>query len=317
MFSVIIPYYKKRKYIERCLDSVLNQTFKNFEIILIDDGSNDDIALLIDQKYPEVNLIKQQNQGVSVARNAGIAIAKMSYVVFLDADDAWNPLFLQFAHEVIEKHKNLKIIGAHYSRNREILEKVYNYNDYIEVNNYFQIAIKNILFATGATIINKSFFDTNHGFNPILKRGQDVDVWIRTIESGGEVFYIKNTMMYYSDEDPNQASGKIGKVENGFVGVVNELYKPIIEKNINSDFSKFISKFVYLNLYPYYFSPENHAKAQLSLKQNSHYYFFLHLPYYLPLHIGHRIVSNRRSSKLMRLWLKFFLRKIYNKSFLD
>lgn len=317
MFSVIIPYYKKRKYIERCLDSVLNQTFKDFEIILIDDGSNDDIALLIDQKYPEVNLIKQQNQGVSVARNAGIAAATHDYIAFLDADDSWHFQFLEYAAKVILNETNIKIIGAHYSTDKKILSNMYDNTHYFEVKNYFEDAIRNTLFITSATILNKLFFESNEGFNPKLKRGQDIDVWIRAIVSGGKAFYIKNTLLYYSQEDPNQATTKIGKVENGFVGVVNELYKPIIEKNINSDFSKFISKFVYLNLYPYYFSPENHAKAQLSLKQNSHYYFFLHLPYYLPLHIGHRILSNRLSSKLIRLWLKFFLRKIYNKSFLD
>lgn len=312
MFTVIIPYYKKRAYIERCIDSVLNQTFKQFEIILIDDGSQDDIAILIAEKYfGLVNLIQQPNLGVSVARNAGISAAKMPYIAFLDADDCWLPQFLQFANEIIINNSAVKIIGAHYTSDINVLKNNYQQNNYVEIKNYFKIAIKNTLFITSATIINSKYFLEHQGFNPLLKRGQDREVWFRVIASGGKAFYINNTMLYYSQEDPNQATSSIGKVENSFIGNINTLYKPLLQENENSDFSKFITKLVYFDLFPYYFSPENHARSKLTLQQNKHYFFLLHLPYYLPLAVGQKIVSNKKMKQYLRFYFKLLYRTIY------
>src|SRR5690554_7984530 len=88
--SVIIPVYNKAPYLEQCLNSVINQTYKNLEIIIIDDGSTDN-SLEICEKYRKkderIQLISQENQGVSVARNKGIQKASGEWIYFLDADD--------------------------------------------------------------------------------------------------------------------------------------------------------------------------------------------------------------------------------------
>ncbi|MBN9312777.1 MAG: glycosyltransferase family 2 protein [Chryseobacterium sp.] len=312
MFSIIIPYYKKREYIERCLDSVLAQTFNDYEIILVDDGSQDDITKLIHNKYQDkVKLIIQKNQGVSVARNTGIANATQPYIAFLDADDCWHSQYLEFASKIINNNTDVKIVGSHYSRDKKILENSYDEIKNKKIDHYFRVAVQNTLFLTSATIVKRSFFDDNSRFNPNLKRGEDIDVWLRTVASGGNVFYVENTLVYYSDEDVHQATASIGNVENTLVGVINEYYKPLIEKINNPDFSTFVSKYVYFNLYPYYFSTTNHNKAKRNLKQNKYYYFFLHLPYYLPLSVGQKIVSNKKLNRYLRMYLKFFLRKVY------
>ena len=88
--SVIIPVYNGEKYINKAIDSVLNQTFRPFEIIVIDDGSTDGTEDALSQYGDKIKVYKQKNQGVCRARNAGLQRAKGDWVAQLDADDWWN-----------------------------------------------------------------------------------------------------------------------------------------------------------------------------------------------------------------------------------
>lgn len=99
-FSVIIPVYNVEKYIRKCVDSVLNQTFKDYEIIVVNDGSPDKSIEMI--KDYDVTIIEQKNQGLSAARNAGAKKAKGEYIIFLDSDDYWRKDLLK------EINKSLK-----------------------------------------------------------------------------------------------------------------------------------------------------------------------------------------------------------------
>ena len=97
MFSVIIPLYNKSHTIERALKSVLNQTYKNFEAIIVDDGSTDN-GIEIVNKYTSdarIKILKQKNQGVSIARNEGVKNSLYQYIAFLDADDEWEKDYLE------------------------------------------------------------------------------------------------------------------------------------------------------------------------------------------------------------------------------
>ncbi|MBR4881344.1 MAG: glycosyltransferase, partial [Clostridia bacterium] len=87
-FSVIIPVYNKADTISASIDSVISQTEKDFELIIVDDGSSDNIDEVL-SKYKNIHVITQENGGVSVARNSGIMAAQGDYICFLDADDLW------------------------------------------------------------------------------------------------------------------------------------------------------------------------------------------------------------------------------------
>mgnify|MGYP003661299564 CR=1 FL=1 len=103
MFSVIIPLYNKKHYVSRAIDSVLNQTFQDFEVIVVNDESTDGGVELVKEKYGEqVHLLNQKNQGVSVARNTGIEQAQFPYIAFLDADDYWHSDFLFWMNSRIQ-----------------------------------------------------------------------------------------------------------------------------------------------------------------------------------------------------------------------
>lgn len=102
--SVIIPTYNRVKTIHRALDSVLKQHYPVHEIIVIDDGSSDNTAQVIEEFFPSVFLIRQENRGVSAARNTGIQTASGEWIALLDSDDCWLPSKLSDQVVALEKH---------------------------------------------------------------------------------------------------------------------------------------------------------------------------------------------------------------------
>jgi hypothetical protein len=103
--SVIVPLYNKASYVGRTLDSIESQSFSDYEVIVVDDGSTDDGAEIVQRRAnPKVRLISQTNQGPGAARNRGIAEAAGQYLAFLDADDEWMPGFLENSLRLLEDH---------------------------------------------------------------------------------------------------------------------------------------------------------------------------------------------------------------------
>ena len=114
--SVIVPIYNVEKYLKQCLDSVLNQSLKEIEIILVDDGSTDKSKEIIsdcENKFPNVISIRLQNKGVSVARNIGLKKATGKYVLYLDSDDFLEDECLDILYKTAEREKSNIIIFAH------------------------------------------------------------------------------------------------------------------------------------------------------------------------------------------------------------
>ncbi len=106
MFSVIVPIYKVEKYLRRCVDSILAQTYKDFEVLLIDDGSPDGCPQICDEYArldPRVRVIHKPNGGLISARNAGIQAARGDYICYVDADDWAKENMLQFIHEKLSQ----------------------------------------------------------------------------------------------------------------------------------------------------------------------------------------------------------------------
>jgi len=130
--SIIIPVYNASKYLRRCLDSVLAQTFSDFEVILIDDGSTDDSGVICDDYTKDVRfrVIHQKNFGVSRARNVGIQESIGKYIVFVDADDYLNPTMLQRMLEVVRHHDECDVVlcGSTAWESRAIKQ----YDDFLE-----------------------------------------------------------------------------------------------------------------------------------------------------------------------------------------
>lgn len=116
LISIVLPIYNVEKYIEKCMDSVLNQTYKNIEVILVDDGSPDRCPKICEEYAKKDNRIKvvhKENGGLSDARNAGIKVANGEYITFIDSDDYVDEDYVEFLYNNIEKTNADIAIGAH------------------------------------------------------------------------------------------------------------------------------------------------------------------------------------------------------------
>ncbi|MBT6957817.1 MAG: glycosyltransferase family 2 protein, partial [Opitutae bacterium] len=107
--SVIIPTFNRLGYLPRSLGSVLAQSYDDYELIVVDDGSTDQTVDAIQQDYPSVNLIEQENKGVSAARNAGIRAASGEWIALLDSDDEWLPGKLNSQMNALESHPEYRL----------------------------------------------------------------------------------------------------------------------------------------------------------------------------------------------------------------
>ncbi len=111
LITVVVPVYKVEKYIDRCVTSIINQTYKNLQIILVDDGSPDNCGKICDEyakKDNRIEVIHKENGGLSDARNAGINIAKGKYIAFVDSDDYVANDYIEYMYKILKK-ENAKI----------------------------------------------------------------------------------------------------------------------------------------------------------------------------------------------------------------
>lgn len=183
-FSIIIPLYNKEKFVKNTLQSVFDQTFQHYEIIVVNDGSTDKSEeIVLEFKDSRLKYYFKNNEGVSIARNFGIEKAESEYITFLDADDYWYPDFLSmmftkikdFAEQkvfagAIEIQTSIKIFPAEYS-----IKKT---NEF-EIVNYFRASLKETVICTSCAVFHKSIFEKIGVFDPKIKSGQDTDLWIR------------------------------------------------------------------------------------------------------------------------------------------
>lgn len=176
--STIIINYNYGRFLRACLDSVLAQNYDDMEIIVVDDGSEDETDLIM-KEYPYVNYIKKAHKGISASRNTGVRTAIGKYIAFLDSDDMWKPDKLR--SQIIEMEKqNLDILYGMYE----------NFPDNPSMERMAKISAVNYSLETA--LIRRSVFDVVGLFNTDLLYGEDTEWYYRCIARG---VYIK-----YSDD---------------------------------------------------------------------------------------------------------------------
>lgn len=183
-FSIVIPVYNKEKFVAKTLKSVLAQTFTDFEILIINDGSTDESETIIfDFKDPRIRYFSKQNEGVSVARNFGIEKAVSEYICFLDADDYWYPNFLEIMNQYIQKFPDEKIFASaiEIETNKKTFPAHYSFvkNGDFEIVNFFDASKKEAVIWTSSVCIHREVFDKAGIFDTQLKVSEDTDLWIR------------------------------------------------------------------------------------------------------------------------------------------
>ena len=273
-FSVIIPLYNKASYVEKAVRSVLGQTFTDYELIVVDDGSTDgggeraQAALTTDnrQQATEVpfSLLRQQNAGVSTARNNGVAASKGDYICFLDADDWWEPTFLEEINQLIEDYPDAGIYGTNYyyvknGKKRVQLDAPTSYINYCKV-----YAEKLCMPLTSISVaIPRTIFDETGGFKSHLKLGEDFDVWIRIALKHKVAFLNKPLSNYNQDVDVAQRG--IGRLRDPKTHMLWNLDYLADEERTNPDYKQLIDNLRAYSLMPYYLSKEYRAAAKQEL----------------------------------------------------
>jgi len=270
MFSIIIPLYNKAPYIEKAINSILKQTFQNFELIIIDDGSTDNslkVVQSIDFAGYDAKIITQGNQGVSTTRNNGVKIAKYNYIAFLDADDWWAPTFLEEMKALIDEFSDGGIYGSSYyyvKRGKYIpaqigVDKSFErgYFDYIHaytVSHWMPLW-------TGAVTIPKNIFNQMQGFKPQLKLGEDFDLWIRIALQYKTVLLNKPLAYYNQDvEIANRAIGsRIHKPEEHMLFALADLYE---KERTNPQLKLMMDRLRVYSLFPYYLNKSTRSETK-------------------------------------------------------
>src|SRR5690606_39502546 len=157
MISVVIPLYNKELRIANTIYSALSQTFKDFEIVVVDDGSKDNSVNEVKKIYDaRIRIISQKNKGVSAARNKGVKEAKYKWIAFLDGDDLWKENHLVEILKMMDKYpdRNVYVTSFEYSDGRYMYKLPRNV-EIFKIDNYFKESLKEYLICTDVIVINK------------------------------------------------------------------------------------------------------------------------------------------------------------------
>lgn len=273
-FSVIIPLYNKAPYVAKAVQSVLAQTFADYELVIVDDGSKDDSAKIAEEAVEgreNCRLMKQENAGVSMARNNGVADSKGDYLCFLDADDWWEPTFLEEMERFVAEFPEAGIYGTNYTIMNEAKRKTRVANVGVEDGfekgyiNYCQVYAKtlNMPLWTGAVCIPRRVFDEMQGFPKGIKLGEDFLLWIR-IALKYKVAFLNKPLSYYNqDVDAvNRGVGHLHEPKNHMLWNLAFLDK---EEKSNPDYKQLIDNLRTYGLLPYYVSKDYHDEAKKEL----------------------------------------------------
>ena len=210
-FSIVIPLYNKEKFILGALQSALNQSFENYEVIIVADASTDtSLQVVSSVKSEKVIIIKHEiNKGLSASRNTGIKNASSDYIAFLDADDLWKETYLAELFLLIKSFPKAKLFASNY-------EEIYKKNTVLVPHNnaealpvqsiitdFFAFSLAQPLYCPSSLCVEKSVFDTIGFYNEGIHFGEDVDFNIRSNVSF-TLAYSKKPLVSYTIFSENQ-----------------------------------------------------------------------------------------------------------------
>ena len=227
LFSVIIPLFNKEAFIENTLKSIFNQSFSDYEIIIVNDASTDKSEELVLQfNDARIKYFYKKNEGVSVARNYGIEQSKGNYVAFLDADDLWLPNHLEVLNKLIHNFPEVGLYASRYiskvSKDKYIKNKFLKIPENFTgiVTDFFYSSLVNRIALTSAVAIPKYILDKIGGFDPNISSGQDLDLWIKIA-------------VHYPVAITNSVTVEYNTIDNNSLSKINIKDKKLI------DFSQF------------------------------------------------------------------------------
>lgn len=273
-FSVIVPVYNKAPYVRKAIRSILSQTCTDYELVIMDDGSVDDsfsVAQEAIDGHDNCVVYRQPNFGVSMARNNAVELSHGDYLCFLDADDWWEPSFLECISSLIRAFPDAGIYGTNYTIVNETKHKTRVASIGVEPGfergyiNYFHAYAKGMYMPlwTGAVCLPRRVFVEMGGFNRQLKLGEDFDLWVRIAFKYKVVFLNMPLSNYYQDSAPQWRA--VGRLQEPSCHMLWNLGYLEEEEKRNPDYKQLIDNLRTAALLPYYLSKQYREDAKKEL----------------------------------------------------
>lgn len=231
MISIIIPTYNRQKYLFECLKSILSQTFKKFEIIIVDDGSTDDTEINLQpwlKKYSNIKYIKQANRGAQVARNTGIKNASFDWICFQDSDDIWLETKLERQVQILEKNS--------FNKNTFIYSNCYICNESKDKKTLWELpsftgrdCFKDLILKSSpmfqSMLVSKTLLEKINYLDENIVSWQEWDTSIRLSKHANIIHLKEPTFIYNQHKDETISKNMINYIKG---------YMYILNKNKNS-----------------------------------------------------------------------------------
>jgi glycosyltransferase involved in cell wall biosynthesis len=247
--SIVIPLYNKARHIARAIQSALNQTYSDYELVIVDDGSTDDGVKVTEAiRDPRIRLISQANAGVSAARNRGIAESRADLIAFLDADDEWLPGHLETIKRLSEKYPDCGAYSTAYRIVAPDGKRIVPVHDGIPASawegvipNYFRSATTFPIWPS-AVAIPRQVFDSVGLFPVGVARGEDVDMFCRIALRYPICFSTQVGAVYRKDADNRVCMTTRVLKEHGLVKVIRDaLSTGVVPPGLRRDAFEFIA----------------------------------------------------------------------------
>lgn len=266
MISIIIPLYNKENSIANTIQSILDQTFQDFEIVVVDDGSTDDSVTIV-ERYADnrIRIIQKENGGVSSARNRGIEEANYEYIAFLDADDYWEPTYLKELVKLIHDFPNAGLYGLGFGYMWQENKESINH----DLPDLFRGIIENpwqrgcIYWTGSSTTTTKTVIQSVGLFDERMSHGEDLDMWYRILLNYQGVFY-NQTLAYYRQDAENRAMNNVIPFEKHLPFFIEKYTE---YRQNNQDFRRYFDLQCLYRLYPYVLMPKYRKDLHRVLKQ--------------------------------------------------
>lgn len=289
-FSVVIPLYNKEAYVAKTLNSVLNQTYQNFEVVIVNDCSTDNSVDVVQAIHDHrIKIIEHTgNKGLSASRNTGINAATHPYIAFLDADDYWDSTYLETICSIVKEYPNESVFATHYRNNfngKFFIPKsnlpISSKEKTFLVRDFFEINLGRLILTQSCIVVHKSIFKKIGYYDEDVTFAEDIDFYIRCFSTCNLVF-LNVDLCTISNYDPNSITNRVS-------------YKktfPKLHKYLNNSDS--LDKFINFYIYCIYRRMKNESarkEMRVYKKQIKHnslsvfqiLFIYLPLPFYLLL----------------------------------
>jgi glycosyltransferase involved in cell wall biosynthesis len=208
--SVIIPAYNTARYIGEAIDSVLAQTFTDYEIIVINDGSHDtdELERTLAGYGDGIVYLKQENRGSSAARNAGLRVARGEFVALLDSDDFWEPEYLAVHIAALRSDPAADVVFPNARLFGETPFADRAYMDVVPIDGEITFAhlLRNQCYVWGGVTARREAFERAGGFDEELGTAEDLDLWLRVLRRGGRIIYHRRVLAHYRKRSGSHTS---------------------------------------------------------------------------------------------------------------